>query len=104
VNKRALALGEAQIRLATSHIEYSVGFPKVTGQVSELYIGRMKDGVVNSNCQVHGIRGLYVAGSSVFPTSRYADPTLTIVALARRIADHLSNRVSTTLSDRCGAG
>jgi choline dehydrogenase-like flavoprotein len=47
------------------------------------------DGVVDINCGVHGVRGLYVAGSSVFPTSGYANPTLTILALSIRLADHL---------------
>ena len=49
-------------------------------------------GVVDSNCKVFGIEGLYVAGSSVFPTSGWANPTLTIVALAMRLADHLKSR------------
>ncbi len=46
-------------------------------------------GVVDSQLQVHGVAGLYVAGSSVFPTCGYANPTLTIVALALRLAEHL---------------
>jgi choline dehydrogenase-like flavoprotein len=46
-------------------------------------------GVVDANCKVHGISNLYIAGSSVFPTCGYANPTLTIVALAVRLADHL---------------
>jgi len=54
---------------------------------------RMSDnprtGVVDRNCQVHGVRNLFVAGSSVFPTSGYVNPTLTIVALAIRLTDHL---------------
>jgi choline dehydrogenase-like flavoprotein len=37
---------------------------------------------------VHGIANLYVAGSSVFPTSGTANPTLTIIALALRLAGH----------------
>ncbi len=45
--------------------------------------------VVDRDCRVHGIENLYVAGSSVFPTSGYANPTLTIVALALRLGDHL---------------
>jgi choline dehydrogenase-like flavoprotein len=46
--------------------------------------------VVDRDCRVHGVENLYVAGSSVFPTAGYANPTLTILALALRLADHLS--------------
>jgi choline dehydrogenase-like flavoprotein len=46
-------------------------------------------GVVDADARVHGIGNLYVAGSSVFPTGGYANPTLTIVALAVRLARHL---------------
>lgn len=46
-------------------------------------------GVVDPEGRVHTVENLYVAGSSVFPTSGYANPTLTIVALAARLADHL---------------
>jgi choline dehydrogenase-like flavoprotein len=48
-----------------------------------------KKGVVDANCRVHGVDNLFVASSSVFPTSGYANPTLTILALALRLADHL---------------
>jgi choline dehydrogenase-like flavoprotein len=48
-----------------------------------------KKGVVDSDCRVHSTENLYVAGSAVFPTIGYANPTLTIVALALRLADHL---------------
>ena len=48
-----------------------------------------RTGVINSDCRVHGIRNLFIAGSSIFPTSGYANPTLTIVALALRLAEHL---------------
>ena len=53
--------------------------------------GDPKLGVVNQNCQVHGTSNLYIAGSSVFPTSGTAAPTLTIVALALRLADHIKH-------------
>lgn len=48
-----------------------------------------RDGVVDEHCQVHGIGNLFVAGTSVFPTVGHANPTLTIVALAARLAHHL---------------
>lgn len=47
------------------------------------------DGVVDGNCRVHGIENLYVAGSSVFRTAGYANPTFTIVQLALRLGDRL---------------
>jgi len=46
-------------------------------------------GVVNGDGRTHDAVNLYVSGSSVFPTSGAANPTLTIVALAERLADHL---------------
>jgi choline dehydrogenase-like flavoprotein len=49
-------------------------------------------GVVDPNCKVHGVQNLFVAGSSVFPTSGYANPTLTIVAMALRLADMVKTR------------
>ena len=52
-----------------------------------------RNGVVDADCRVHGILNLYIAGSSVFPTGGYANPTLTIVALAIRLADHLKERL-----------
>jgi choline dehydrogenase-like flavoprotein len=45
--------------------------------------------VVNEHGEVHGVSGLYVAGSSIFPTAGHANPTLMIVAMALRLADHL---------------
>ncbi len=53
-----------------------------------------KRGVVDATCRVHGIGNLYVAGSAVFPTSGTAAPTLTIVALATRLADHIKRSMS----------
>ena len=46
--------------------------------------------VVDPDCRVHGYENLFVAGSSVFPTGGYANPTLTILALTLRLADTLS--------------
>lgn len=49
-------------------------------------------GVVDEHCQVHGIHNLYIAGSSVFPTSGLSNPTLTIIALSIRLGDRLKTR------------
>jgi len=49
------------------------------------------NGVVDPDCRVHGVDNLYIAGSSVFPTGSHANPTLTLVALALRLADHLQH-------------
>lgn len=46
-------------------------------------------GVVDSDCRVHGVANLFLAGGSVFPSSGHANPTWTIVALALRLADHV---------------
>ncbi|MES2256220.1 MAG: GMC family oxidoreductase [Pseudomonadota bacterium] len=48
-----------------------------------------KQGVVDAASKVHGIGNLYVAGSSVFPTYGSSNPTLNLVALTLRLADHL---------------
>jgi choline dehydrogenase-like flavoprotein len=50
-------------------------------------------GVVDPNLRVHEAANLYVAGSSVFPTSGIANPTLTILALVMRLADHLKSEM-----------
>jgi len=59
---------------------------------------RMSDdpqkGVVDRDCRVHGMRNLYVGGSSVFATSGQCNPTTTIVALAARLGDHLSRVIA----------
>ena len=49
-------------------------------------------GVVDENCRVFRTSDIYIAGSSVFPTTGYSNPTLTIVALAVRLADHLADQ------------
>jgi choline dehydrogenase-like flavoprotein len=46
-------------------------------------------GAVDPQCRVFGLDNLYVAGAATFPTSSHANPTLTLVALAARLAGHL---------------
>jgi choline dehydrogenase-like flavoprotein len=48
-----------------------------------------KKGVVDKNCQVHGITNLFVAGSGCYTTSAAPNPTLTLVALSLRLSDFL---------------
>lgn len=50
-----------------------------------------RHGVVDHNCEVHGVKGLFIAAPSTFPTASYANPVLTITALAIRIADHVKS-------------
>lgn len=53
-----------------------------------------RDGVVDADCRVHSVRNLFVAGSSVFTTGGYANPTYTALALALRLADHLRRELT----------
>lgn len=48
-------------------------------------------GVCDGDGQLFGTRGVYICGAATFPTSGFANPTLSIVALAMRLADHLSS-------------
>jgi choline dehydrogenase-like flavoprotein len=50
-------------------------------------------GVTDGNGRLHSSPNVYVAGSSLFPTSGCATPTYTLVALALRLADHLRHEV-----------
>lgn len=66
----------------------------VEGQHHHMGTTRMHDdprhGVVDADSGVHGVPGLYVTGSSVFPRYGASNPTLTVMALAIRLADHLA--------------
>jgi choline dehydrogenase-like flavoprotein len=84
----------------TAHF-YERAHPAGTTRIST----NPKEGVVDENCQVHGIKGLFVSGSSVFPTSGAANPTLMIVASAVRLADFLkAHRLETPHRELAGAG
>ena len=88
-------IGAAGIgRLKILHDEDETGWPEdLDGGQHHMGTTRMSDdpklGVVDSDCCVHGMSNLFVAGSSVFPTPGGATPTLLLVALALRLADHL---------------
>jgi choline dehydrogenase-like flavoprotein len=67
--------------------------PPISGGWHHMGTTRMSDaesrGVVDSDARVHSTTNVFVAGSSVFPTVGYANPTLTLVALAIKLAGHL---------------
>jgi choline dehydrogenase-like flavoprotein len=100
-NVRALAteFGARGLGRMILNLEDDGQWPEqVNGGSHHMGTTRMSDnprtGVVDRNCRVHGIGNLYVAGSSVFPTSGSANPTLTIVALALRLAQHLKEKMT----------
>jgi choline dehydrogenase-like flavoprotein len=90
-----IGLGRTRIRLDLSN---GASWPReLMGSDHHTGTARMaenpKMGVVDSNCRVHSTTNLYIAGSATFPTNGYANPTMTIVALAARLADHLQSRL-----------
>ena len=48
--------------------------------------------VTNEDARVHDIKNLYITGSSLFPTSGYANPTYTIFALTQKLSEHLKKK------------
>ncbi len=87
-------LNWGRMRLTDWLLDDKAGFPtSVWGGCHHMGTTRMGDspaqGVVDRDCRVHNIANLYIAGSSVFPTSGYANPTLSIVALSLRLGEHL---------------
>jgi choline dehydrogenase-like flavoprotein len=54
-----------------------------------------RDGVVDANCTVHGYHNLHIAGSSVFTTGGWANPTLSLLALTHRLGVHLNGLLET---------
>jgi choline dehydrogenase-like flavoprotein len=100
-NLRALGAGFAAAGPGRLHVDLPAGevWPEeLTGGNHHMGTTRMaanpRQGVVDADSRVHDIANLHVAGSSVFPTCGAANPTLTIVALALRLADHLRERLS----------
>jgi len=99
IRSLALEFGALGIGRMVMNIEDDGRWPEqVTGGNHHMGTTRMhnnpKNGVVDEDSKIHGIDNLYVAGSSVFPTSGTAHPTLTVVALALRLADHLKKRLT----------
>jgi choline dehydrogenase-like flavoprotein len=86
-------VGAALERSQLGVLEPGTGEPRYTDASHHMGTARMgetpRTGVVDRDCRVFGVRNLYIAGSAVFPSAGHANPTLTIIALALRLADHL---------------
>jgi choline dehydrogenase-like flavoprotein len=94
---------DAAMRAAgLGRVEFTLGLedppPLLEGNTHRLGATRMHpdpaDGLVDADCRVRGVRNLDVAGSSVFPTDGCSNLTLTVVALAPRLADHLKTQLA----------
>ena len=92
-----LGLGRCRLEPGTAEPSCSQGF-EPSEAFHQMGTTRMAEdpryGVVDRHCRVHGVTNLSVGGSSVFPTGGHANPTLTIVALALRLADHLGDALA----------
>jgi choline dehydrogenase-like flavoprotein len=94
MQKVARAFGGGNLARLQQPSDFASGWPSyLRGSWHHCGTTRMSSspatGVVNADCRLHAVDNLYVAGSSVFPTNGHGNPTLTIVALALRLADHL---------------
>ena len=98
--QRAIALLAAEFaRTGVGRLDYDTATVEAEmtryGAYGGHHIGTARMGsdprssVVDSDCRVHGVDNLYVAGSATFPTSSQANPTLTVVALSLRLAAQL---------------
>lgn len=71
---------------------------KLGDHYHQIGTARMHDsprhGVVDSHCRLHSVNNVYVASSAVFPTGGHSNPTLTIIALAIRLADRLKAEIA----------
>ena len=77
------AEGDRQALVAASARD---GYHQIGGAVMGARAGKS---VVDRQCRVHGLANMWVASSSVFPTAGQANPTLTIIALACRVAEQV---------------
>jgi choline dehydrogenase-like flavoprotein len=92
-----LGLGSYDLKQAAALEDGKAWVKMATDSYHHMGTTRMHEnprrGVVDVNGKMHGVANLFIAGSSIFPTAGAAPPTLTIVALALRLADHLKSAV-----------
>jgi choline dehydrogenase-like flavoprotein len=99
IDRTLRMFGDSLVTLKRGRVRVNndVLYREVTGGGHTMGTTRMGSGrstsVVDGDCRVHGYGNFFVAGSSVFATGGYANPTFTIVALAMRLGDLLAKRV-----------
>lgn len=92
---RDSGLGRLEYHCSDETVRHSVVLNQADDGFHQLGTTRMgnnkADSVVDTNSRIHDVENLYVASSSVFPTSGQANPTFPTVALAIRLAAHLAD-------------
>jgi hypothetical protein len=96
IQRNLNALGLANVALDPRLADQDPSFLRgVSDAIHHMGTTRMglsaEDGFVDSDLRIFGTRNLYVAGAAVFPSTGFANPTFTAIALALRLADHLKN-------------
>ncbi|MGB7816573.1 MAG: GMC family oxidoreductase [Methylotenera sp.] len=102
VKRAQKILGEALVETSLGQYEPPIQSAEVMKTLTGLHhmmgTTRMSDdprhGVVDRDCRVHGVSNLFIAGSAVFTTGGYANPTLTNLALSIRVADQVKLKLS----------
>ena len=96
--KRHAAVQAHEIYSALGATDIRDNTDELGGGCHNMGVARMsadpRDGVTNRWGQAHDIPNLFISDGSVFSTSAAPNPTLTIVALAIRQADHIAQRMS----------
>ena len=81
---------QASLTYPLSRVDWKQRLSSAAHHLGTVRMGRNMDtGCVDKNLRIHGLAKVYVCDGSVFPTSGNANPTLTCMALAERLSEHL---------------
>ncbi len=81
--------------IGSLHIPQKMGLREVAHQCGTCRFGEDPNtSVLDINCRTHDVDNLYVVDGSFFPSSSALNPSLTIIANALRVGDHLLTRVT----------
>lgn len=94
VAKEMARIGVARVKLKDFILDSTKKISDYGAHAHQMGTTRMSDdpkfGVVNNNLKIHGVKNIYIAGSSVFPTGGGSNPTMNLVMLAERLGAHLN--------------